>query len=163
MAKGRMKQVNAHSVVQEIKELQAELDATKDEDEQRALEEDVTGKILWLFWQAHSAVFLNVIDMVQIVNYIERESNLMGLWEIGEIIRGTFRTDPDDDQVHLRRIMADAGAGTSKHQLWLAARAAQLMNRSGVTAAEDQFNLDTPTAFPRTSHQMPSASLASIP
>ncbi|KIO10783.1 hypothetical protein M404DRAFT_875267 [Pisolithus tinctorius Marx 270] len=127
MAKGRMKLVTI------------ELDATKDEDEQRALEEDVTGKILWLF------------------------CNLMGLWEIGEIIRGTFRTDPDDDQVHLRRIMADAGAGTSKHQLWLAARAAQLMNRSGVTAAEDQFNLDTPTAFPRTSHQMPSASLASIP
>ncbi|KAI6101082.1 hypothetical protein EDD16DRAFT_396280 [Pisolithus croceorrhizus] len=38
------------SVVQQIEALQVKLDTTEDEDEQRALEEDVTGKILWLCW-----------------------------------------------------------------------------------------------------------------
>ncbi|KAI6004990.1 hypothetical protein EDC04DRAFT_2785324 [Pisolithus marmoratus] len=38
------------SMVQEVQALQTKLNATEDEDEQRALEEDVTGKILWLCW-----------------------------------------------------------------------------------------------------------------
>ncbi|KAI5992020.1 hypothetical protein F5J12DRAFT_462164 [Pisolithus orientalis] len=41
---------NTPSMIQEIEALQAKLSATEDEDEQRALEEDVTGKILWLCW-----------------------------------------------------------------------------------------------------------------
>ncbi|KIO00241.1 hypothetical protein M404DRAFT_765819 [Pisolithus tinctorius Marx 270] len=38
------RQLNTPSMVQKIEELQAKLHATKDEDEQRALEEDITGK-----------------------------------------------------------------------------------------------------------------------
>ncbi|KIN95577.1 hypothetical protein M404DRAFT_1007356 [Pisolithus tinctorius Marx 270] len=38
------RQLDIHSKVQEIKELKAKLDATGDEDEQRALEEDITGR-----------------------------------------------------------------------------------------------------------------------
>ncbi|KAI5997543.1 hypothetical protein EDD15DRAFT_348979 [Pisolithus albus] len=44
------KQLDPPSMVQEIEALQVELDALEDEDEQRALEEDITGKILWLCW-----------------------------------------------------------------------------------------------------------------
>ncbi|KAI6018863.1 hypothetical protein EDC04DRAFT_440787 [Pisolithus marmoratus] len=43
-------EVDIHFTLQEIKTLQRALDATDDEGEQRALEEDVTGKILWLSW-----------------------------------------------------------------------------------------------------------------
>ncbi|KIK25112.1 hypothetical protein PISMIDRAFT_352924 [Pisolithus microcarpus 441] len=38
------------SMIQEIEALQAQLEATDDDDEQRALEEDLTGQILWLYW-----------------------------------------------------------------------------------------------------------------
>ncbi|KAI6022277.1 hypothetical protein PISMIDRAFT_675439 [Pisolithus microcarpus 441] len=44
------RQLNTLSVVQEIQALQVKLDAVEDEDDQRALEEDITGKILWLCW-----------------------------------------------------------------------------------------------------------------
>ncbi|KAI6020593.1 hypothetical protein EDC04DRAFT_2737279 [Pisolithus marmoratus] len=42
--------LNIPSMVQEVQALKTKLNATEDEDEQRALEEDVTGKILWLCW-----------------------------------------------------------------------------------------------------------------
>lgn len=51
------RQLKIPSSVQDIKVLQLKLDATKDKCEQRALEEDVTGKILWLFfvWDLHGS------------------------------------------------------------------------------------------------------------
>ncbi|KAI6167845.1 hypothetical protein EDD17DRAFT_1535466 [Pisolithus thermaeus] len=39
-----------HSTVQEVEALQARLEATEDDDKQRALEEDITGQILWFYW-----------------------------------------------------------------------------------------------------------------
>ncbi|KAI5985038.1 hypothetical protein EDD15DRAFT_1648214 [Pisolithus albus] len=109
-------------MVQDIKVLQARLDATKDEDEQRALEEDVTGKVLWLFWCGICAEVDELLPKV--VDYIRREGNIEGLWKIG-VAALSFPTDPCDDQAHLQRIMYDAGANTSKHQLWLDARASE--------------------------------------
>ncbi|KAI6137293.1 hypothetical protein F5141DRAFT_78682 [Pisolithus sp. B1] len=47
---GYDRHLDTPSVVQQIEALQVKLDTTEDEDEQRALEEDVTGKILWLCW-----------------------------------------------------------------------------------------------------------------
>ncbi|KAI6030118.1 hypothetical protein EDC04DRAFT_110640 [Pisolithus marmoratus] len=41
---------DARSIVQEIGGLQAILEVAEDEDAQRALEEDITGKILWFYW-----------------------------------------------------------------------------------------------------------------
>ncbi|KAI6030130.1 hypothetical protein EDC04DRAFT_111735 [Pisolithus marmoratus] len=43
--------VNVRSTVQEIASLQEKLQATHDEGEQCALEEDITGKILWFYWR----------------------------------------------------------------------------------------------------------------
>ncbi|KIN93734.1 hypothetical protein M404DRAFT_35793 [Pisolithus tinctorius Marx 270] len=63
-------------------------------------------------------------------------------------------TNPGDDQAHLRRIMLDARAGTSKHQLWLAARAAEQAKWSRDTTA-----VDDPGSAPSTSSQPPSASV----
>ncbi|KAI6138271.1 hypothetical protein BKA82DRAFT_615227 [Pisolithus tinctorius] len=109
-------------MVQEIKELQVKLDATDDEDEQRALEEDVTGKILWLCWCGICAEVDQLLP--EVVDYCRREGCMIGLSEVGCIIAGTH-TEPNDDRAHLQRIMLDAGAGTSKYQLLLAARAAE--------------------------------------
>ncbi|KAI6167825.1 hypothetical protein EDD17DRAFT_865017 [Pisolithus thermaeus] len=39
-----------HSTVQEVEALRTRLEATADDDEQRALEEDITGQILWFYW-----------------------------------------------------------------------------------------------------------------
>ncbi|KAI5987988.1 hypothetical protein F5J12DRAFT_532232 [Pisolithus orientalis] len=44
------RQLDSRSMVQEIDVLQARLDEVRDDDEQRALEEDITGKILWFCW-----------------------------------------------------------------------------------------------------------------
>lgn len=46
---GQPRQLDIPSLVQDINALQVKLGATMDEYEQRALEEDITGKILWLF------------------------------------------------------------------------------------------------------------------
>ncbi|KAI6000080.1 hypothetical protein EDD15DRAFT_1888153 [Pisolithus albus] len=106
------------SVIQDIDVLQVRLNATKDEDEQRALEEDVTGKILWLFWCGICAEVDELLPKV--VEHIRREGSIEGFWEI---YRVKPWVDSSDDQAHLHRIMYDAGANTSKHQLWLNARA----------------------------------------
>ncbi|KAI5995882.1 heterokaryon incompatibility protein-domain-containing protein [Pisolithus albus] len=67
------------SMIQHIKELQVKLNATKDEDEQRALEEDVTGKILWLFWCGICAEVDQLLPKV--TDFIREEGNL----EVGGI------------------------------------------------------------------------------
>ncbi|KAI6145904.1 hypothetical protein BKA82DRAFT_4162435 [Pisolithus tinctorius] len=62
-------------MVQKIEELQAKLHATKDEDEQRALEEDITGKILWLCWcgvcAAMDQLLPKVVDHIRKEGYIK--------------------------------------------------------------------------------------------
>ncbi|KAI6044898.1 hypothetical protein EDC04DRAFT_2640530 [Pisolithus marmoratus] len=119
------KKTSTRCMVQEIKDLQEKLDATDDEDEQRALEEDVTGKILWLCWCGMRSEVELLLP--QIVDYIRNEGGVEGLLEIGGIIEATH-SQPNDDQTHLRRIMADAGAGTSKYQLLLAAQATTILD-----------------------------------
>ncbi|KAI6012663.1 hypothetical protein F5J12DRAFT_545085 [Pisolithus orientalis] len=146
------KYADACSMVQEIKALREKLDATDDEDEMRALEEDITGKILWLCW---CGICQEVEQLLpQVVDYLGNEGNMTGLGQIGRIIEGTH-TDPNDDQAHLRRIMADAGAGTSKHQLLLTAWAAQ--HTLGTAVSGDKPVLGTQEAVPSTSYPGPSA------
>ncbi|KAI6018946.1 hypothetical protein PISMIDRAFT_436164 [Pisolithus microcarpus 441] len=68
------RQLDIPSMVQDIKELQVTLNATKDRDELRALEEDVTGKILWLFWCGICAEVDELLPTV--VEFIRREANM---------------------------------------------------------------------------------------
>lgn len=143
------------SMIQEIEALQAQLEATDDDDEQRALEEDLTGQILWLYWCGIRsevdhilALFVNHIRDISkaFKKYSLREATdiIGGSRETADIIRGLHETEdvirslpvtadiikrtlhvgPADDIAQLRRIMFDAGAGVSRHKLWLAARAA---------------------------------------
>ncbi|KAI5987367.1 hypothetical protein EDD15DRAFT_2199579 [Pisolithus albus] len=98
----RCRQLNTPSLVQDIRSLQVKLDETRDEDEQRALEEDITGKV----W-----------------NHIAEETTFGCTDVISMAVDRS--TDSGDDQVHLRRIMLDAGVNTSKYQLWFDARATE--------------------------------------
>ncbi|KAI6107317.1 hypothetical protein EV401DRAFT_458466 [Pisolithus croceorrhizus] len=117
------RQPSAPSMIQKIKALQVKLNATKDRREQRALEDDVTGKILWLFWCGICAEVDELLPKV--VDYIRREGNKMGLRSMYDIVRSTERRDPGHDQVYFQRVMFDAETGTSKHHLWLAAHTAK--------------------------------------
>lgn len=113
-----------YSMIQEIVALQAQLEATEDNDEQRALEEDLTGRILWFYWCG----ILSEVDhmLAMVVNHIRQnrymldEYDYRDLYRTAEIIKKTSHVGPADDIAHLRRIMFDAGAGISKHKLWLA-------------------------------------------
>ncbi|KAI5987985.1 hypothetical protein F5J12DRAFT_531973 [Pisolithus orientalis] len=128
--------LNTPSMVEEVKALQEKLNATEDEDEQRALAEDVTGKILWLCW---SGICAEVDELLsQVVNYLQRENDLRGLRELALAMSSLI--DPPDDPAHLQRIMFDAGAGTSKHQLLLDARAAEQAKWSGTTIPRGTTN-----------------------
>ncbi|KAI6038938.1 hypothetical protein EDC04DRAFT_2690572, partial [Pisolithus marmoratus] len=60
----------------EIEALQAKLNETVDEDEQRALEEDVTGKILWFCWCGICAEVDELLPKV--LDYVRRECNMEG-------------------------------------------------------------------------------------
>lgn len=103
--------IDMHSPLQDIMALQTKLDATDDEDEQRALEEDVTGQILWFSWCGILSQVGQRLSEVR--NYIRSEGNSatpegrdhvrQGLSEIGEIIKKAPRVQSDDDPAHLRR------------------------------------------------------------
>ncbi|KIK19989.1 hypothetical protein PISMIDRAFT_682743 [Pisolithus microcarpus 441] len=138
------RQLDTLSVIQDIDALQAQLNATKDEDEQRALEEDVTGKILWLFW---CGICVEVDELLpEVVEHTRREGSLEGLWEI-YLVKSSV--DPSDDQAHLQRIMYDAEANTSKYQLWLDARAREQAKwpcaDTGTATVDSQVLSQTPT------------------
>ncbi|KAI6144483.1 hypothetical protein BKA82DRAFT_1004831 [Pisolithus tinctorius] len=150
------RQVNARAMMEELRVLRAKLDVTEDDDEQRALQEDVARKILWLCWCGICAEVDQLLP--EVVSYIREEGNLLGLSEIRNIIERTS-TNVDDDQAHLRRIMLDAGAGTSKHQLLLASRATEQIRWSATTMSRGTPTLDTQATIRGTNHQMPSISV----
>ncbi|KAI6146411.1 hypothetical protein BKA82DRAFT_2250734 [Pisolithus tinctorius] len=115
-------------MIQDIKTLQMTLDATKNTDEQFALEEDITGRILWT---CHSGlrsavghipakVLYNILEGDKMCNLVDR---VKFLEEISQVFNDALAELPTDDQAHLRRIMADAEAGTSKHKLLIEERA----------------------------------------
>ncbi|KAI6003165.1 hypothetical protein F5J12DRAFT_162893 [Pisolithus orientalis] len=141
------KEINLRAMLQEITVLQTKLDATDDEDEQQALEEDVTGKVLWLSW---CGILSEVKQRLpEVVEYIQRDGDSMtpegrdrfrqGLREIGDIIKKTPHVHLDDDLAHLRRIMLDAGAGVSKHALWLVAQAAEQNKWSSTPILKEDY------------------------
>ncbi|KAI6107051.1 hypothetical protein EDD16DRAFT_1623536, partial [Pisolithus croceorrhizus] len=117
---------------------------TEDEDEQRAPEEDITGKILQFYF---CGIYTEVDQLLpKVVDHIRNglDSKMIpkdrirsALREITDMIKGTRRVDMDHDTAHLWWIMVDSGAGVSKHRLWLAARDAEQAGRlrcSGATA-----------------------------
>ncbi|KAI6038682.1 hypothetical protein EDC04DRAFT_2896023 [Pisolithus marmoratus] len=152
------RQLDTPSIVQEIEALQAKLNETVDEDEQRALEEDVTGKA-----RTASSCYLSMLRIVHslidpvallVVDYLRREANSGGLMNMFLATPSTTSADPGDDQTHLQRIMHDAGAGTSKHELLLASRDAERVKWSGTNRGAAAIENEGTT--PSTSSQTPS-------
>ncbi|KAI5987758.1 hypothetical protein F5J12DRAFT_554393 [Pisolithus orientalis] len=117
-----------HDMVQEIKRLQTTLDTTENIDEQYALEEDITGRILWTCHSGFRSavghipakVLHNILENDKMCNLVDR---VKFLEEISRVFNGALDKLATDNQAHLRRIMADAEAGTSKYQLLLDERA----------------------------------------
>ncbi|KAI6163924.1 hypothetical protein EDD17DRAFT_405556 [Pisolithus thermaeus] len=144
------RQLDTPSMVEDIKALQVTLDATENMYEQRALEEDVTGKILWLLWCGICAEVDELLPKV--VNYIQREGAMRGLLQISMV--NPPSTEPSDDQAHLQRVMYDAGADISKYQLWVDGRAREQAKWSGTNRGTP--TLDDQGTTPSASRQAPS-------
>lgn len=119
--------VRIRNTMRKIEELEERLDATNNINEQLALEEDITGRILWT---CHAGLRDTVghIPAKVLHGILENDKmyDLMGRVKFLEGISGVFNDAltelPTDDQAHLRRIMADAEADTSKYQLLLEQR-----------------------------------------
>lgn len=121
---------DVHSAVREIEALEMKLRTAVHTDEQQALEEDVTGRILWFYWRGICSELDQLLTKVQDAIRNDLHHNLpgwpldplSGFCEIARITKGTRRIGVRNHTTHLPRIMRDAGAGISKHELWLAAR-----------------------------------------
>ncbi|KAI6118500.1 hypothetical protein EDD16DRAFT_983939 [Pisolithus croceorrhizus] len=68
------RQLDTASMLQDIKTLQVKFEATNDEDEQQTLEEDITGKILWLLW---CGICADVDELLpKVVDFIRKEEGM---------------------------------------------------------------------------------------
>ncbi|KAI6144487.1 hypothetical protein BKA82DRAFT_4359000 [Pisolithus tinctorius] len=140
---------NTCTIVEEIRVLQMKLSATEDDDEQRALEEDITGKILWLSWCGICTEAEQLLPEGSGCELYPAEGNMKGLLMLQFLIIARKEyVELDDDQANMRRIMLDAGAGTSKHQLLLAARAAEQIKWPGLDTQDTILAADSQIPSP---------------
>ncbi|KAI5984909.1 hypothetical protein F5J12DRAFT_62617 [Pisolithus orientalis] len=119
------RQLHLPSAIEEVEALQVKLDATVDEDERRALEEDITGKILWLVGAGYVQKWDQQLQRLLIHTERRKRGGRFSSHPRTSIVTAASRVlveivlamdliNPGDDEAHLRRIMLDAGAGTSK-------------------------------------------------
>ncbi|KAI6042322.1 hypothetical protein EDC04DRAFT_2600919 [Pisolithus marmoratus] len=135
--------------LRQIMSLQEKLDTVNNDDEQRALEEDITGKTRMLSthlsWpngihqevkhipmKANYPLIMYRIIMEE-VPVEQTKMRLHALRDMREIFLKAFAKPVNDAQAHLRRIMADAGAGILKYDLLCSARTK--LNLEGPSAA----------------------------
>ncbi|KAI6134391.1 hypothetical protein EV401DRAFT_1354440 [Pisolithus croceorrhizus] len=108
---------NIRSLIQDVRTLEAKLDAVKDEDERRALEEDISGK----------KVLSRVADYIVTdarVGRDGRKQRLKLLRDVGDVFKhATNDSHGESRDCHLRRIVVDAEDNISKYELLLASRA----------------------------------------
>ncbi|GBE90253.1 Uncharacterized J domain-containing protein [Sparassis crispa] len=134
--------IGVQQVMQEMEKLQARGELR--EEELRALEEDVTGKIMLASWRGTrfevTQVLREVVDNVlkdpkasDVVLY----NRAKGLLLAGAIFKSTVPDESDEDRRELERMVAEAAAGKSKHQqLQAQARAAARAKRHAEAAAQ---------------------------
>ncbi|KAI6143226.1 hypothetical protein BKA82DRAFT_1005485 [Pisolithus tinctorius] len=113
------------SLVQEVKTLQRVLETTEEDEERRALEEDIVGRILLVCWREISSAVLQAT--AKIVHYVldldvKAQWRLMCLRRIAIAFQAMNSDTADDNQACLRQILANAKAKTSKHKMYLAVR-----------------------------------------
>ncbi|KAL4065915.1 X-domain of DnaJ-containing-domain-containing protein [Scleroderma citrinum] len=131
--------LSVQSLMQEMERLQAKGEV--DEDEVRALEEDMTGKILLASWRgtrfevvqvlreasqpSHSSFALTLLSSAdQVVDHVlkDREASeqtlvnrAKGLMIMGHIFKTAVPDESDEDRRELERMVAEAATGKSKH------------------------------------------------
>ncbi|KAI6041240.1 X-domain of DnaJ-containing-domain-containing protein [Pisolithus marmoratus] len=113
--------LSVRSLMQEMEKVQAKGEVG--EDELRALEEDMTGKILLASWRGTRFEVVQVLR--EVVDHVlkDREASektlvnrAKGLLIIGHIFKATVPDESDEDRRELERIVAEAATGKSKHQ-----------------------------------------------
>lgn len=114
-----------HSLVEEVKELRETLLLPRADSEQRALEEDMTGKILLVCWYGVRLEIKEVLEKV-VDRFVdktlteERTVRKMALANIGRTFLDVLDDTYDETSSPLLRMMNDAAAGISKYALLVA-------------------------------------------
>ncbi|KDQ61404.1 hypothetical protein JAAARDRAFT_30838 [Jaapia argillacea MUCL 33604] len=112
--------VGVQSMMQEMEKLQAKGELT--EEEVRALEMDVTGKIMLASWRGTRFEVVQVLR--EVVENVLHESDVSetvlmnrakGLLTMGAIFKSTVPDETDEERRELERMVAEAAAGKSKH------------------------------------------------
>ncbi|KAG2136174.1 X-domain of DnaJ-containing-domain-containing protein [Suillus cothurnatus] len=109
-----------------VQSLMSEMDRLQkkgelDEDVLRALEEDVTGKIMLASWRGTRFEVVQVLREVR-SRLIRRQSDQVlfhrakGLMIMGHIFKNTIPDESDEVRRELERMVAEAAEGKSKHQ-----------------------------------------------
>ncbi|KAF9240694.1 DnaJ domain-containing protein [Melanogaster broomeanus] len=113
--------LSVQSLMQDMEKLQAKGEVT--EEELRALEQDMTGKILLASWRGTRFEVVQVLR--EVVEHVlkDREaseqvlfSRAKGLLIIGQIFKSTTPDESDEDRRELERMVAEAATGKSKHE-----------------------------------------------
>lgn len=121
-------------MVKDINTLEQDRRKAGDDGEQRALEEDILGKILLtcergISFEVRQATAMVVDSML--CNEMKAahrlgdghtETTTRRVRKVAKVLRDILVDVPDDGQAHFRRILADAKAGMSKHKMYLEAR-----------------------------------------
>lgn len=113
--------LGVQSVVQEMERLQAQGEVP--EEELRALEEDVTGRIMLASWRGTRFECVQVLREVcdKVLKDPDASDTVLvnrakGLLVLGAIFKRTEADESDLERRELERMVAEAASGTSKHQ-----------------------------------------------
>ncbi|KAH7890782.1 X-domain of DnaJ-containing-domain-containing protein [Phlebopus sp. FC_14] len=113
--------LSVQSLVQEMERLQAKGEVA--EDELRALEQDMTGRILLASWRGTRFEVVQVLR--EVVDHVLKDrdaskqvlmNRAKGLMIIGHIFKTTTPDESDEDRRELERMVAEAATGKSKYQ-----------------------------------------------
>ncbi|KAH9913559.1 DnaJ-domain-containing protein [Epithele typhae] len=137
--------IGVQQTIQEMERLQAK--GELGEEELKALEEDVTGKIMLASWRGTRFEVSQVLrDVVDHVLY----NRAKGLLLIGAVFKSTVPDESDEERRELERMVAEAATGKSKHHQ---VRAAQ-------RARKHESHMPSPQPSPAPAEKAPPASAA---
>ncbi|KIJ20920.1 hypothetical protein PAXINDRAFT_6699 [Paxillus involutus ATCC 200175] len=113
--------LSVQSLMQDMEKLQAKGEVT--EEELRALEQDMTGKILLASWRGTRfevvQVLREVVDQVLKDREVSEKvlfNRAKGLMILGHIFKSTIPDESDEVRRELERMVAEAATGKSKHE-----------------------------------------------
>jgi len=112
--------LGVQSLMSEMERLQAKGEV--DEDELRALEQDVTGKIMLASWRGTRFEVVQVLR--EVVDNVLKDKDVSdqvlfnrakGLMIMGHIFKNTVPDETDEERRELERMVAEAASGKAKH------------------------------------------------